>query len=421
MLNLLSHQEETVKFGLAHKYAIYGLGPGLGKTVCALETYNRLSDTKRLLVICPSYLIQNWSREISKFYGDKFIVTLFKSGKDLYFPVDSDIVITSYDLGQKADYLFAWAQMVVFDEVHFLKEMSNKRTQFYHKNVFENSIPRVLLLSGTVIKNRIYELYSPLALCHYQFDNSQFLRQFPSQAHFADFFSFKSEFNLPVKNRFIKLVRWKGLKNKEILRFHLKKFYVRFETEEVLRLEPIIVEEVNVLEKMDEALLKEFETWKETGSVKPERKAQVALEKAEFTAKIARDKFEAGFGPIAIYTDHRASCAKIAELLKCDMITGETPKEKRSKIAEAFQAGDKDFIVATIGSFSTGVTLTASRFMIFNDYPWVPGDLEQALYRIRRIGQDKQCYVLYVLGSEQDNHILKTIAEKANVIKKVTT
>jgi SNF2 family DNA or RNA helicase len=55
--------------------------------------------------------------------------------------------------------------------------------------------------------------------------------------------------------------------------------------------------------------------------------------------------------------------------------------------------------------------------MVFNDFPWVPGQLSQAEYRINRIGQEKQCIVHRIIGSPQDHYILKTIESKNAVIK----
>lgn len=416
----MPHQESTVAFGLQQKYCIYGLGPGLGKTLAALETFNR-SGAERLLVICPSYLTLNWKSEVRKFYGEKkFIVSVFRKAKDGYFPVDNDIIIVSYDVGQKLEFLFEWADFVVFDEVHLLKSIDTKRSKFYHRVVFENSPKFMLGLSGTVIKNRVWELYSPLAMAHYrENEKSNFLDVFPTQTHFADYFSFRRDFDMWQGNRKIRITRWEGFKNEETLFKYLKNKYIRFDTEEVLKLQPIIEEVYNVSDRDDFKLLEAFEEWQENDSVAPDIKAKVALDKVGFTSEIAKSKLEEGLGPIIVFTDHRASCSAIAERLGCPSITGETPMGVRHRVGNEFQNGEHDFLVATIGSFSTGVNLTRSHCMIFNDYSWVPGDMAQALYRIRRIGQDKQCYVIKVTGSPQDEKIMRTLESKLEVIGRV--
>lgn len=417
---LKDYQEETVQYGLKNNYCIYALSMGLGKGPVSLETFRRLGPDQRLLVICPGYLILNWKSEINKFYGGKYTVTSFKSGKDLYFPFDSDIVLISYDMVQKAEYLFEWATMVILEEGHYLKGTGTKRSQFIHKAIFENSVPRVLILTGTPIKNRVEEFYSLLAICNYNpaKTDSAFLDKFPSQAHFADHFSYRQEFEMRIRGRRIKVVKWEGIRNIDELKTYLKDVYIRFGPE-VLDLPPVIFEDVLISDTDDPGLMAEYLKWQETSSVAPNFKASAALEKVQVTVKIAKDSHDQGLGPIIIFTDHRASASALAEKLSCPYIDGQVSNETRWRLAQEFQAGKLDYLVATVGSFSTGVTLTAASRMIFNDYPWVPGDLDQAIYRINRIGQDKQCTVIRVLGSPQDTSILKAVESKRKVIEKV--
>jgi SNF2 family DNA or RNA helicase len=76
-------------------------------------------------------------------------------------------------------------------------------------------------------------------------------------------------------------------------------------------------------------------------------------------------------------------------------------------------------LVATIGSFSTGIDLYSSYNMVINDFNWVPGMMKQAMYRIRRIGQKNKCFFHRIIGTEQDKIIMKKLENKMKVIQEI--
>jgi SWI/SNF-related matrix-associated actin-dependent regulator 1 of chromatin subfamily A len=127
-------------------------------------------------------------------------------------------------------------------------------------------------------------------------------------------------------------------------------------------------------------------------------------------------------GPIVIFTDHLGPVEVIREELKdfkVAVIVGGVSVKKREKIKTDFQAGYYDVLIATIGAFSTGVTLTRSSNLVFNDISWVPSDLQQAKDRIHRLGQTATCFVHYIVGAVVDKKILRSIQAKLRTIKKV--
>ena len=106
-------QRQLFDYGLNHPYSLLCADPRLGKTMVAI--YLQKSRNVNTLIICPSYLILNWRREILK-WSPKAQVTIFRKGKDIYEPCDSDFVVISFDLVQKAEHLFEWCDMAVIDE-----------------------------------------------------------------------------------------------------------------------------------------------------------------------------------------------------------------------------------------------------------------------------------------------------------------
>lgn len=419
---LKDYQHETCEYMVKNPYSIIALKQGLGKTLCALHTVSVLKNNKTLIV-APSYLKHNWRKEILKFFPGK-IITLIDKSSEIYKVWDSDFAIISYALAARkdAEYFFSWADIVIADESHYLKEMTAKRTDTFHRYVYENSVKRCYLLTGTPIQNRVYEFYSLMAICNYNplLQDSVFLNKFPDFTLFAEKFSFPKEYKVALPNgRYRNVVSYSGIRNRELLKNFLKGIYIRFD-DSVLDLPPVVFEDFLVSDTPNIELLNEFDRFvtDSNGSVKSNLKAQAALKTAPVTVEYAKDLGESE-DKIVIYTDHVDSAIEIAKGLGVTAITGQVGVQSRDRIAENFTNGTSKYLVATYGAFSTGVTLTVSNTMVLNDFPWIPGVLEQAIYRIKRIGQTKTCFVHRMLGSPQTEYILNKLEEKSNTIKEI--
>lgn len=419
-----SYQREAVDFALANRYSILGLDPGLGKSRCLIEV--REKTYLNCLIICPSYLISNWEKELKKWAPKNSDIVTFSKGSELFDVVDADYIITSYGLIQKAPYLMEWADMIGIDEAHELKNMAAKRSQFIHKEIFENSVQRVHLLSGTIIKNRVQEFYSPLAIACYnpRATDQKFLDQYPSEIDFADHFARRREFKIKLPDgRRIPVVKWEGLRRVKELKRHLEGKFIRIKADDVLDLPPVIHKPVLISKFKDKKLLAAFESYfgvnEDHASVKPQYKAEAALKKTPFTIKYATNLLDEAECAL-IYSDHVESCKAIAQHFGVPAITGQMSAKKRSKLADAFQSGEGKIICATIGSLSTGKDLYRANQMILNDPPWVPGDLDQLIRRMQRLGQTKACTLHNIFGSPQDEYIYNVIKEKSEDIRRAT-
>lgn len=89
-------------------------------------------------------------------------------------------------------------------------------------------------------------------------------------------------------------------------------------------------------------------------------------------------------------------------------------------MADDFQSGQGNLLVCTVGAMKEGKDLFRSKHIVFNDLPWVPGDLKQVIYRIQRIGQTGTCTIHKILGSPQDAYISEALVEKMEVIERAT-
>jgi len=431
---------------LKHPYSIIAVDPRLGKSLCAIAVQQTLKNN--CLIICPGYLVSNWPKEISKWAGKDTQVTVFRKGSEIYEPCDSDFVVISFDLAQKAEHLFEWADMIVIDESHHLKSQSAKRTQFIHRCVFENSVPRVYLLSGTILKNRVQEFYSPIALAHYQPDGKQvdspqdfgtfvkvgehktspvgFLERFGDEIAFADHFSFRKEFKVRITDKRgrtyqMPVARWEGLRRVDELKKYLRGKYIRIKANDK-DLPPVSYKTILVSDSKNQALLDAFNAHFEnegSGSVRPDIKVAAALQKVPFTIKYVEDLLTS-VECVLVYSDHVAPIEAIAAHFGVGAITGKMPSKKRSALADSFQAGQGRILCATIGALKEGKDLFRSKDIVLSDSSWVPGDMRQVINRIRGLGQKEPRTIHEIFGSPQDEKISESIKAKMEVIDAAT-
>merc|ERR1712194_924186 len=83
-----------------------------------------------------------------------------------------------------------------------------------------------------------------------------------------------------------------------------------------------------------------------------------------------------------------------------EILTGETPGNKRAKKVNNFQEGLSPVFTCTFGVGGVGLTLTAASTIILLDRPWTPGDTLQAEDRVRRIGQTKAVTSIWMTAFE---------------------
>lgn len=435
-VGLTKKQLSMIAYGQSHNYCILAADPRLGKTRAVIEIHNSFGGN--CLVVCPAYLIDNWAKEISK-WSPESSFTLFKKGKDIYDVCDSDFVVTSYDLIQKAEHLFEWADTVISDETHHLKNMAAKKTQFFHRALYENSIKRFYGLTGTPIKNRVKEFYSLIAMTYYEpgLKDTSFLQEYPDEIIFADHFSYSETYEIEIKGWRVPITNYFGLRNQAELKKWLKGRYLRVRAD-ASDLPPISYLDTLVSSIADQQLLAAFEdyfmddqvakslgtTEKEiremrTGSVLPEHKRNAAVKKAPFTIKYVENLMES-VSCCLVYSDHVESCEKIAAHFKVPAITGKMPASKRSQLVSDFQAGKLNILCATIGSLKEGADLFRAKDLVLNDLPWVPGDLMQVINRTRAIGQKEPRTVHRIFGSPQDEQIAEVLQNKMDTISKAT-
>lgn len=306
-------------------------------------------------------------------------------------------------------------KVLVTGNCHYLCNPEAQRTQNAHEVVWDCKPKRVVLLSGTPIKNRVLEYYSLLALCSYNPKKTSGVDisiSYPSYMDFAEQFSYK----ILMKINGRKVSKYEGTRNvpelKRLLANKMKTIKNVVELPDTQHIDVFVD-----AGKVDDNLLEDFEAGK--GHIST-AKSKSALAKANATGDYANDLLK-NCDAVVIFTDHVESAHRIHKRLKGSkaVITGAVSIRERDRIIEEFKKGSIDTLVLTIGSASVGYTLVRAKDMIFNDISWVESDNEQARKRIHRVGQDKKVRYHYMLGSKLDERIKLTVERKIRDLKDI--
>ena len=390
-MQLYQHQIDSISLIKDKDSFLLAHDMGTGKSLTALSS--SLSFDK-VLIVCPSFLIFNWINEINKFYPEHAAKFKVKSYSSLY--KDNSL-----------DY-----KVIIADECQYLKNLDAQRTQIFIDKLEKINPIKLILLSGTPIKNRVTEFYTLIGMLYR--NNNIFKKRFSNYYSFCNHFANKREFF--IGNR--KIIKYEGHRNIDDLRALLKPVYHRVKLNEVVDLPEKVVIPINIkTESNDKELLEEFTKFESMRvNCFTTYKRESALYKVPLTVDFVKN---IPHSPILIFTDHLESANNLASLLNCSVITGDTPIQDRSEIFFNFQKGKLPYLVGTIGTCSTGVNLTAAHIVVFNDFSWCPSDLQQAEARVYRIGQKEKCLIYYMLGSKADAYIYKTIKKKSDLISKI--
>lgn len=419
-INFKLHQKDTINYGMKHPYFIMGMEPGLGKTLTALEIAFR-SGKKRILYVCPAGLRLNVKAEIHLWYPEK-MVSCFTDRKQIYNVWDTDVVIINYEMMKYAGKLFEWADSIIFDEAHYLKNTKSQRSDLAHRLVYENGYDRCMLLTGTPIENYVVEYYSLMSLAYYnpRIPEPKFLKKFPTEIDFALHFSNKKIYKVLGRE----VIKFEGLRNEVELKEYLSPIYISKKAKDCLDLPPEVEKDVLMSDFDNPALMEAFEEFENSEfgeSVKSEAKKLAAIATVPFTIEYVKHLLNGGVDKIVVFSDHVDSAELIAKEFGVRCITGQMSVEDRNRTVYNFENyATPQVIVGTTKAMGVGFTLTRANNLVFSDYPWVPGQLEQVKRRIIRVTQKRTPFIHYVHGSFQSQRIRESLTVKSDVIRRIT-
>lgn len=428
MKTLYKFQEDGVQILMKRKHNLLADEMGLGKTIQAIELINRLK-IRRVLIVCKASIKRNWAAKLAEWLNEKRIIQIIDRKTD-FINEFTEIVIINYDLITHS-YMFSqliaeeWG-LIVCDEAHSLKNKDAKRTQaVLAKNGLVHHATRTLMMTGTPVLNRPVELYAMLRVLA------------PNViAPYSDYFKFTKRYCDAWQNGFGLNVN--GASNTGELNEKLRKHYMvrRLTAEVEVQLPPKRYEMVFIdstdgirtkLRTLEQASRTDFlhqDLDTEPGGLATLRR-ETAEEKIKVCIELIKETVES-VGKIVIFAYHHSVIERLQKELSDFQpitLTGATSQNKREEALYKFRT-DKNvqvFIgqIQAAGEGIDGLQEVCCN-ILFVEWSWVPGEIEQACKRLHRIGQQRPVLIKFLVWADSvEEHMMRVALDKVKVIKEI--
>jgi SWI/SNF-related matrix-associated actin-dependent regulator 1 of chromatin subfamily A len=452
---LFTYQKTGLGFLEARKgRALLADEMGLGKTMQALAYMQLRNELRPALIICPASLKYNWKKEIEMTLPERNNILVCNGATpDTKALSAAEIIIINYDI------LPAWTdalesisiQLIIADEAHYFKNNKAKRTKAV--KLLAKQAPHFIALTGTPIVNRPIEIYNALKIISPQVAGNfmDFARRYCDAKHNGYGWDFNGSSNTQeLHEKLQNRVMIRRVK-KDVLKDLPDKVYSTIEMplnnqKEYTQAEANLVDfvknqtEVELQIKLEESLGKEMAGMvnvdnEKLEALKQERASKInILSEIEILKQLAvkgkldgcmnwiQDAIENG-EKLVVFGVHKFV---IDTLMKrfgkmAVKIDGSVSQQARHKAVEEFQNNDNvRLFIGNIQAAGTGLTLTAASKVAFLELPWTPGELQQAIDRLHRIGQKNTVNVYYLLAyATIEEKIAKLLHDKMSVLNAV--
>ncbi len=409
---------------------------GLGKTIQALVHISVEKSGKRItkpcLVIMPTSLIPNWTKEALQFTPNLSVLSLHGPNRKSFFKDINkhDLVLTTYPLlsRDKSFFMNQNFHTVILDEAQAIKNSKSQAAQV----AYQLNADHRLCLTGTPMENHLGELWS--------------IMTFLMPGLLGDEKHFSKTFRTPIEKQ-------NNQNRGELLSKRIKPFILRRTKEQVatelpkkqvmVELIPFATEQKNLYEAVRlsmnnkvraeiskkgfgrshiiilEALLKLRQVCCDPRLVKMEKAKQAtASAKLDRLMEMLPEMIEEG-RRVLIFSQFTSMLSLIEKELNSQSInfvklTGQT-KDRKTPV-ERFQSGQVPLFLISLKAGGTGLNLTTADTVIHYDPWWNPAVEEQATDRAHRIGQSKKVFVYKLLAENSVEEKILKLQEKKKAL-----
>jgi len=437
---LFPFQRAGVAYKLARGNTIIADQPGLGKTAQSIVIANELGAERVLVVVPASVRLQwrdmfyrwIWPRNYNTPTGYPLANVVLSSKDGIYRGPKPHWTIISYDLIVRSRAVYEALlkkefDLVIFDELHYLKSYEAQRTRalFGAQNwegVAENA--QVMLgLTGTPLPNRPRECYA--AARAFDFDCIDRLSEDAFKARYNPSMRMPSGFVLE------KVGRLPELQNR--LRCNIM---VRRMKRDVMHQLPEVQYELTYVEPnagVKKALRAEnmlgIDPLHFDGS-DAEIQGQIATVRREMgEAKVPlvvehlTRLLNGGLDKVVVFTWHRSVLASLAEQMQSYGVVsvpgGSTAVQKHQRKQQFIDDPNTRIFLGNILACGTGTDglQDVCSMAVFAEGSWVPGDNDQAVDRLWRIGQTRSVLAQFLVApGGMDERVLGSAIEKTENI-----
>ena len=426
---IYSHQKKAILQALLMRRMILALDMGLGKTLIGCvwarafqATYG--GETLKVICICPVSLMRQWKRTAEEATG----IVVEDIGKNKPDPESSWMQICSW--AKIPERISSRKYVVICDEAHSMQSLEAGRTKAVLQLCKSSRCVGVLLLTGTPMKNgKPANLFPLLRAVKHPFGDNQKAYE----RHFCD--GREKPFG---RGRVV----WdaNGCSNLSQLKEHISSHLLHMTKESCLGDLPPqtrVYKHVTVSSKHqlqhNQALNELATIYASTGKLEHAgdailtavtRVRQIgSYAKIDATVAIVKDVLQEE-SAVVVFTSFAKVAKEVHRKLADsgwlgELLTGETPANKRQGMVDNFQQGLAPVFVSTFGAGGVGLTLTAAHTIILLDRPWTPGEARQAEDRVRRIGQTKPVTCIWMVAFDLDKQIDQILEQKTNTTNAV--
>lgn len=443
------YQLAGVEYALARDHCLLGDEMGLGKSAQAVMIGNAIG-AGRTLVVCPASLRLNWEREIWMWSTIENVLTYpVLKAKD-GVSTQAHYVIVSYDLLRNPGILGAimdlrWDHLIL-DEAHALKDVKgNARTKVIcAPDLIPSVVGRITMASGTILPNQPIEAYNSIRLLNWDAIDRASLQDFRENYYALGGGMVRSPVYDPKIGAMVSKVHWSEEvrnvpTNLADLQFRMRKnIMVRRLKQDVLKDLPTaqwrpfpLVMTAGIRTalahpgwKMAEKLydMDALDTGVPIDGQIATARRLLGEAKAPAVAEYIEEMLREGATKLLVSAWH----SSVLEILKKRLqkhglvyMDGATSARNRQMAVDLFQQSpDIKIILGQMQVIGTGWTLTVAQDCVLAEPDWVPGNNDQMLARIHRIGQ-AGAYVtghVPVVPGTLDERILGTAVGKSRNI-----
>jgi uncharacterized Zn finger protein/superfamily II DNA or RNA helicase len=445
--NLRPYQQRG--FEWLYKNTRLGLGSliaddmGLGKTLQIITLFQRLKEdgalggSQKALVVVPTTLLTNWTKEINRFAPGLRIWIYHGAARDLTPLAEADILLTTYGVVRTeiaALQKMNWA-VVVIDEAQNIKNLDTAQT----KAVKKLNAPVRIAMSGTPVENRLSEYFSIFDFSNHGYLGS--LKEFT--AAYAK--PIELERNQTVLSRFRNVTSPFLLRRMKTDKSIISDLPDKIETDQFCALtsEQAALYQ-NVVDQSLQAIREDADSnIKRQGLVLKMLTAlkQICNHPANFLKKPAADPALSGKTQLLlelleqilesgektlIFTQYREMGDLLVPLIskqlgvEADFLHGGCSRKERDAMVDNFQQNrSARILLLSLKAGGTGLNLTAASNVIHYDLWWNPAVEAQATDRAFRIGQERQVMVHRFITQgtfeEKINVMIQSKKELANL------
>ena len=438
-------------FGLFHD-------TGLGKTIMSIATINKLyldSDfgNLKVLILCPSSLIQQWADEIQKFSDLKYQIINGSKEKRQKQWIDgtttkATITLANYEKIRvdEAPLKIDW-DIIILDESTRIKNFNTKTTQ----RVKMLKGRRKWALTATAIENSVKDLFS--------------LFDFLDDSIFNSWWKFKEQFLITELQSFgdrdFEVII--GEKNIDVLEQKIKPYYIRRLKQEVLPELPNYIEEkvyielsasekhhynyiksiieekiMNIKDGDSDSFIGELQllrvlcngevclkhsNTKNLDIVSKQNDMSESSSKIEEIIILIKQLLQNNQDKIIVFSDFTEPLFILAKRLEKEGVGHNLlygGSDKTEELKEFKTNKESRILLCQMKTGSYGLNLTEANNIIFMNRPFNPAVEYQAISRAHRNGQTKTVFIYYLITKNTiEEKIITMLNEKKEISNKI--